>query len=116
MNSKTYDQFVTFGKDNVEALVQSGNLAVEGFGQLADAYAAWTDSALTQTTTGLNKLLGVKAPAELSAAWTELARANSATAVAEARKIQQLTAAVTTRSLAPLATRLQALTDLGKAA
>ena len=116
MTTNTYNQFATLGKDNVEALVQSGSLAFQGFEALAKAYSAWADTALTQTNTGINKLLAVKSPAEVPALWAELARSNGATAVAETKKIQTLAADVATRSLAPLAARLQSLGNLGKAA
>jgi phasin family protein len=116
MTTQNFEQIVAIGKDNVEALVKSGTLAVKGFEELAKVYSTLATQSIEQTTSAVKSLSSAKSPTEFQSIYTNLAKTNLESFVAEGRKIQELTTGIVTSSFAPLNARVQALSGLFKAA
>ncbi len=116
MTTQNFDQIVAFGKENVDAFVKSGTLAVKGLEELSKAYTALANQSIEQTSVAVKALTAAKNPGEFQAIYANLAKSNLESFVAEGRKLQELTNNVLTSSMAPLNARVQALTSLFKAA
>ena len=116
MTTKNIENIVTFGKDNVDAFVQSGTVAVKGFEELAKTYAALANRSIEQTTSAVKALTGVKSPTEFQTVYSSLVKASLEAFVADGRKLQELTTTIVNSSVAPLNERAQALSSLFKAA
>ena len=116
MTTKSIDNIVTFGKDNVDAFVQSGTVAVKGFEELAKTYAALANKSIEQTQSAVKALSGVKSPTEFQTVYSGLVKTSLESFVAEGRKLQELTTTIVNSSVAPINERVQALTSLFKAA
>ena len=116
MTTQNFDQIVSFGKDNVEALVKSSTLAVQGLEELAKVYSSLANQSIEQTSGAVKALSTAKTPAEFQSIYTNLAKSNFETFIAETRKIQELANTVVTTSFAPLNARVQALSSVFKAA
>jgi phasin family protein len=109
------DQVVSFGKDNVEALVKSSTLAVKGLEELAKVYQALASQSVEQTSAAVKALSAAKNPTEFQSIYNNLAKSNFEQFIAETRKIQELTNSILTTSVSPLNDRAQALQGLYKA-
>jgi phasin family protein len=116
MTTQNFDQIAAFGKDNVEALVKSGTLAVKGIEELTKVYSTLANQSIEQTTSAVKALSVAKNPVEFQGIYTSLAKSNLESFVSESRKMQELTSSLVTSSLAPLTARVQALSGLFKAA
>ena len=116
MTINNVDQITAFGKDNVEALVKSGTLAVKGLEELAKAYTAIANQSIEQTTAAVKALTAVRHPGDLQTIYSDIAKQNIETFLAESRKLQELTSSIMTSSLAPLSARIEALSGLFKVA
>ncbi|MTJ82637.1 MAG: phasin family protein [Telmatospirillum sp.] len=116
MPVQNFDQFVAFGKDNVEAFVKSGTLAVKGFEDLAKAYSVFASQSIEQTSAAVKALSAAKNPAEFQSIYNGLTKTGIETFIAESRKLQELANSVVTTSVAPLNARVQAFSTLFKAA
>jgi len=114
MTVANVEQIAAFGKDNVEALVQSSTLAVKGLEELAKAYAALANNSVEKTSAAVKALATAKTPAEFQAVYGDLAKTNFENFVAEATKLQELANSIITNSFAPLNARVKALQDLVK--
>lgn len=110
------EQITSFGKENVDALVQSTTLAVKGLEELAKAYSSLANTSIEQTSTAIKALSTAKNPAEFTSIYNSVAKANFDVFVSDSRKIQELTSQIMTNSFAPLNARIQALSSLVKAA
>ncbi len=104
-------QIAAFAQDNVNALVQSGSVAVEGFKEFSDAAVALAQLSIAQTATTFKSLSAVKTPAELSALAISLTKSNVDVAISEGRKVLDLLTRVANDSVAPLTTRFEAVAN-----
>jgi phasin family protein len=114
MTVQNFDQIVAFGKDNVEALVKSGTLAVKGIEELTKVYSTLANQSIEQTSSAVKALSTAKSPTEFQSIYTDLAKSNIEAFVAESRKIQELANSIVTSSFAPLNARVQALSGVFK--
>ncbi len=115
MTAQNFDEIVSFGKDNVEALVKSGTVAVKGLEELTKVYSSLASHSIEQTSSAVKALTTAKNPAEFQAIYSGLAKSNFEAFISEGRKIQELTGTIVTSSLAPLGARVQAITGAFKA-
>lgn len=114
---KGYEEIVSFGKGNIEALVQSGTLAAKGTEELVKAFAALGSQSLDRATAVTQALAVAKGPAELMQLQTQLVREGADTWVNESRKLAEIFGTVVTSALEPLQARVKAASDLyGRAA
>jgi len=116
MNTQNFEQIVSFGKDNVEALIKSSTLAVKGLEELTKAYTVLANQSVEQTSSAVKALTSAKNPTEFQSIYTNLAKSNLEAFVAEGRKLQELANSIVTASIAPINARVQAMTSLFKAA
>ncbi len=116
MAVQNFDNIVSFGKDNVDAFVQSGTLAVKGIEELAKSYAALANKSIEETTSAVKSLSAAKSPTEFQSIYSSLVKASLESFVSESRKLQELANTVLTSSAEPLNARVQALSSLFKAA
>jgi phasin family protein len=116
MTTQNFDQIVSFGKDNVDALVKSSTVAVKGLEDLAKVYATLANQSIEQTSSAVKALSAAKTPAEFQSIYNGLVKTNFETFIAESRKLQELTSSIVTNSFAPLNDRVKALSGLFKAA
>ena len=112
---KTYEDLLSFGKENVAALVQSGTLATKGFEELAKAYAAIAGESVNKATAASKALVSVKSPAELVQLQAQFARESADSFLAESRKLAEIVNTVTTSAFEPLQARAKAVSGLYKA-
>jgi phasin family protein len=116
MTTQPFDQIVAFGKENTDAIVKSSSLAVKGLEELIKAYTNLANHSIEQTTSAVKALTAVKSPTEFQTVFSDLAKTNLETLVAESRKIQELASSVVTSSSAPITARVQAVAGSFKAA
>lgn len=114
--NQSFDQIVAFGKENVDAFVKSSSLAVKGIEELTRAYTSLANQQIEQTVSAVKALTAIKSPTEFQTVYSNLAKTNLETLVAEGRKLQELTSTVVTNSAAPINARIQALASSFKAA
>lgn len=116
MAVQNFDQIVAFGKDNVDALVQSGTIAAKGIEELAKVYSILANQSLEQTSNAVKALSTAKSPVEFQNIYASLAKTNFDSLVTQGHKLQELTNSIVTASLAPLNARIQAVQSVFKTA
>lgn len=112
----TYEDIISFGKQNVEAVVQSGTLAAKGFEELSKVLAAYNGHSIERAATAARALAAAKSPAEFLQLQAQLTREGTESLIAETRKIAEIFTTVMTSALEPLQARVSATTDLYKVA
>ncbi len=115
MTAQNFEEIVSFGKENVEALVKSGTIAVKGLEELTKVYSALASQSIEQTSGAVKALSSAKNPAEFQAIYSGLVKTSFDSFVSESRRIQELANNIVTSSLAPLSARAQAVTGTFKA-
>ena len=111
-----YEDFLSFGKDNVEALVQSSTLAAKGFEELVKAYAAYTGQTIDKANATVKALSSAKSPTEFIQLQAQLTKENAESLLADSKKLAEIVNTIVTSSLAPIQTRIKAAADLYKVA
>lgn len=114
--TQSFDQIVSFGKENVDAFVKSSSLAVKGIEELTKAYTTLANQQIEQTVSAVKALSSVKSPSEFQTVYSNIAKTSIETLVAEGRKLQELASTVVTNSAAPINARIQAMASTFKAA
>lgn len=114
MSVQNLKEITSFGKENVDALLQSSTLAVKGLEELARHYSKIANQSIEQTQAAVKSLTGAKDPNEFQAAYAALAKANFDNFVAESRKLQEMANDIMSKSFAPLNARIEALSSLFK--
>jgi phasin family protein len=107
--TSNYDQIVSMGKDNVEALVKSSTATVKGLEELAKFYATFANHTVEQTSAAVKALSSVKTPQDFQSVYTGLVKQGFDTFVSETRKAQELANSIVTDAMAPINARAQSL-------
>lgn len=113
---KKYEELLSFGKENVEALVQSGTLAAKGYEELMKAYTAFASQNIERAQAAAKALAGAKSPSEFVQLQLDLLREAGETLALESRKMAEIASTVTASAVEPLQARLQAAAGLYKSA
>ena len=116
MTNQNFDQIVSFGKENVEAVIKSSTVAIKGMEELTKAYTVLANQSIEQTQSAVKALTSAKSPTEFQSIYSNLAKANMEAFVAEGRKLQELANSILTSSVAPISARVQAVSGLFKVA
>ncbi len=111
-----FDTFVSFGKDNAEAMVKSGNATLKGFEEMGKAMQALATRNAEKTDAALKALATCKTPVEVADLQSKLARESIEIAIAEGRKFAELSQSVFTAALEPLNARIAAFQAMAKTA
>lgn len=111
-----YEDIFSFGKENIEAMVQSSTLAAKGFEELVKAYAAYTGQTIDKANATVKALAAAKSPTEFVQLQAQLAKENTESLLAETKKLAEIVNTIVTSSLEPIQARVKAATDLYKVA
>lgn len=111
-----FEKFVALGKENAEAVVKSSTLAAKGFEEIAKASQAYLTESTEKANAAVKALFSVKTPAEFADLQGKLARESVESAIAESRKLAELSQTVFTAALEPLNARIAAFQSLVKSA
>jgi len=103
---KNYEAYTAFAKGNVDAVVQSGTVAVKGLEDLNKVAIAYGQSSLHNSVAASKAALGAKSLRELTELQTSFTKSSLETAVAETTKLSQLSVKVTKDAIAPLTARV----------
>ncbi len=102
------DTFVALGKDNADAMVQSGTAAMRGFEAMAKAGQALAARQTETMEAAVKALFACRSVADFADLQGRLARESMETAIAEGRKFADLATAAATATLQPLTQRATA--------
>lgn len=116
MKIDSVEKFVSLSKENVEALVKSGTVAVKGLEDVAKASQEYVTISTEKASAAFKALFAVKSPAEFLELNSKLARESVEGAIADSRKFAELTQSVVTASLEPISARVAAFQSLVKSA
>lgn len=113
---KKYEELLSFGKENVEALVQSGTLAAKGYEELLKAYTAFATQSVERVQAAAKALATAKSPNEFFQLQIDLTREAGEALALETRKLAEIASTVTASAVEPLQARFQVAASLYKAA
>lgn len=116
MKFEGIEKIVALSKENVEALVKSGSVAVKGLEDVAKASQDYLASSGEKADAAFKALLACKTPAEFLELNSKLARESVEGAIADSRKFVELTQTVVTATLEPISARVAAFQSLVKSA
>jgi phasin family protein len=108
---KNYEAYTAFAKGNVDAVVQSGTVAVKGLEDLSKVAIAYGQSSLENSVAVSKAALGVKSLRELADLQSSFAKSSLETAVAESTKLSELSVKVTKDAIEPLTARVNAAVE-----
>ncbi|HSV28931.1 MAG TPA: phasin family protein [Candidatus Omnitrophota bacterium] len=111
-----FEQFIAMGKDNAEAMVKAGNVAMKGFEELQKAWQSAAARSVEKTDAAVKAMASCKSPVEIAEIQSKLARESVETAIVETRKFAELSQSVFTAALEPLNARMSAFQALAKSA
>lgn len=111
-----YDDLMAIGRDNLDAMVQSGTLAAKGFEEFAKAYAAFTGAAFDRAYAAATELGEARTPVEFLEVQARLAREQGELMLAEGRKLAEIANTVAVSASGPLTARVRALSGFAAAA
>lgn len=100
--------FAAAGKDNVEAVVQSGSIVVKGMEALGQELMAFTKAQVEGNVAATKALFGVKSFDEAVKLQGDFARKSFDTAVAEGTKLTEMSVKVANDAVAPIQARVDA--------
>lgn len=100
-----YEEFATFSKGNVEAVVASGAVVAKGAEDLSKAYVGFAKGFYEQSLAASKALFAAKSPDEALKLSNDFAKASYEAFVAEAGKLQELSVQVANEAIAPLSAR-----------
>ena len=112
----SFDSILAFGKDNAEALAQSGAASLKVWGDLTRAHHALVSRSVDQADAAVKAWLAVKSPNELVELNNRLVRDSIEQALSEGRALADLGTQAVSAVLEPLNVRFHALKDTARAA
>lgn len=108
---KGYEDLAAFNKDNVDAVVLSSTIAARGSEELSREVAAFARTNFDASVAVGKALLGAKTFQEVVELQSSYAKSSFESFIAEARKIQELSAKITNDAIAPLNARVNAAAE-----
>jgi phasin family protein len=118
MSFKTdgFETFVSFGKDNADALSKSGAASVKAIEEIAKAQQAVLARSIDKADAAFKALFAVKSPVELAELQNRLARQSFEDVIVETRKLAEIATAAVSATLEPLNARFTDVQSGRKAA
>ena len=113
---KGYDQLVTFGKDNAEAMMKSANAAGKGIETINSEMFAFARKSVEESVTVTKAIMASKSVDEAFQLQSEFGKTLFETYVDELAKFGDMMLATTRDAAAPMQARVAALVDLVRAA
>ncbi len=108
---KGYDAFVTYGKDNAEAVTKSATVAGKGIETINGEIYSYSKQSIEDSVAATKAMLGSKSVHEAFEFQTDYVKSAFEAYVAEMSKITELATATTKDSFAPFKGRVQAWLD-----
>jgi phasin family protein len=113
---KGYDQFVSFGKDNAEAVLKSANAAGKGIETINSEVFAYVRKSAEDSVTAAKAVLSSKTVEEAFQLQSEFGKAMFETYVDQLAKFGDMTLAAARHTAEPLQARVSAFSELVRAA
>jgi len=114
MPTTAIEQVTTATKANADALIKGGNAAISGFQQLAKAYQDLATKNAEKLTASIQALASVKSPTEFVELQQKLIKEGVEAAIAESKKIADLTTSVFTAAFEPVKQQVEAIQKIAK--
>ena len=108
---KRYDEAASFGKDNVDACVQSGTLFAKGVESLSKELMTLAQSTAEANVATAQALFGARTLREVIDLQTEFSRSRFDSLVAESAKLTELGIALAHETIEPIQARLNATVE-----
>jgi phasin family protein len=105
---KGYADILQFSKDNLEALITSGNIVVRGVEDLSKTVVTLAKESLEDSVAASKALVGAKTLKEVVDLSSSLAKSNFDKVVAESSKFGQLSSKLAEEAYAPINSRVEA--------
>lgn len=112
---KTYDQLITFGKDNAEAVLKSANATGKGFETIHSEVLAYTRKFIEDGVAASKAVLSARSVEEAFQLQGEFGKAIFQTQVDEAAKLGELALSTARDAAEPFQSRVAAAADLVRA-
>ena len=109
---KSYDQFVGYGKETVEAYVKSAGVAGKGAETLHNEIYSYSKQSIEESIAAAKTLLGAKSVHEAFELQSDFAKAEFNAYVGEMTKLSELFVATTKEAIEPLQGRVQAWVEV----
>ena len=113
---KAYNDFVTFGQDNIDAFVRANAAVTRGFEQLSKSFVALATKSVEDAVEAGKKIAGSKSIAEVFELQSRFAQESIESLLSEGKKAQELTTSLVKEVSAPLAERFKVTVANGAAA
>jgi len=108
---KGYEAFVTYGKDNAEAVTKSATVTGKGIETINGEIYSYSKQSIEDSVAATKAIMGSKSIHEAFEIQTDFAKSAFEAYVAELSKISELATATTKDSYAPFKGRVQAWLD-----
>jgi phasin family protein len=103
--TKTSERMISFGKDNVEAIMKSGRIWAAGSQAISETIATTVQAHLDQTMSAWKALIAVKSLKEATDLQTSLTQRSFQTAFGEAGKVTDATMRLAEQTMTPIIER-----------
>ena len=111
-----FEKFVAIGKENVEAIAKTGAATVKAIEEITKAQQAVVAKNVEKADAAVKAIFAIKSPAEFADLQGKLARESIESAIADSRKLVELSSSAFTAAFEPLNARFAALQSLVKTA
>lgn len=115
-SSKLAEEAAAFNKSNVEAVVESGKIAVKNFETLRDESISFARKSFEDGSNAIKSLTSVTSPAEFFKLYAENSKKAFDAAAAQASKNSELLVKMTNESFAPISNRMSVISSQLKVA
>ncbi|EWY39330.1 hypothetical protein N825_06390 [Skermanella stibiiresistens SB22] len=106
--TKSVEDYTSFSKANVDAMVQAGTVLAKGFEELGKRALAYSQSSLESGAAASKAVLGVKTVRDLVDLQSSFTKAQLDSALAETAKVSELSVKVANEAFKPINARLNA--------
>ena len=111
-----FEKFVAIGKENAEAIAKTGAATVKAIEEITKAQQAVVAKNVEKADAAVKAIFAIKSPAEFADLQGKLARESIESAIADSRKLVELSSSAFTAAFEPLNARFAALQSLVKTA
>jgi phasin family protein len=112
--TEAVEQITNATKANADAVIKGGNAAISGFQELAKAYQELATKNAAKLTASIQALAAVKNPTDFVELQQRLIKEGVEAALADSRKIADLTTSVFSAAFEPVKQQVEALQKTGK--
>lgn len=113
--TSSFNNFGTFGQENVEAMVESATTVAKGVERVATENADFAKKQMETGTEKVQALAKVKTPQEFFEAQSELVRTAMEAQISQANKVSDMWVAMTRDAAQPLSKRYSAFVEMMQA-